>query len=312
MLNTVNHASAPFLVTGLTATGSSQSTAFQLANNALHEFTTVGASTGAILPIAELPSIVAIYNRGASTLTLYPAVGGAIDEGSTNATVSISAGTGVTYWAASPTLWYDLQTASGGGGGGGTVTQITAGAGLSGGVITGLGTIALLAPTLSVLGGVLAVDAVSHQWVSSISTSGVPVLTQPAFTDISGVADVAQLPSTGLVITQAYGDVISPADGATINIDLSLGNVFLPAPMAGNRALALLNAPSSQPFARPFTIFLVQDGTGSRTITSWFSGFTIRWAGGCGSDFDHDGGQSGFSQLCAVWANVIVGHPGGG
>ena len=42
MTNTLNHRVNPSLMTGLTATGSSQSTAFPLTNNTLHEFTKVG------------------------------------------------------------------------------------------------------------------------------------------------------------------------------------------------------------------------------------------------------------------------------
>ena len=41
-------------------------------------------------------------------------------------------------------------------------------------------------PTTSTLGGVEAVSAISHQWVNSINTSGVPQLSQPAYGDISG------------------------------------------------------------------------------------------------------------------------------
>ena len=50
-------------------------------------------------------------------------------------------------------------------------------------------------PTLSSLGGVQAVNAVSHEWINAINTSGVPQLSQPAFTDISGTIAPAQLPT---------------------------------------------------------------------------------------------------------------------
>ena len=39
--------------------------------------------------------------------------------------------------------------------------------------------------------------ATSHQWINTISTSGVPSSTQPGFGDISGTASLAQLPSIG-------------------------------------------------------------------------------------------------------------------
>jgi len=53
-------------------------------------------------------------------------------------------------------------------------------------------------PTASTLGGIESFTAVSHQWINSISTSGVPSSTQPAFSDISGVAIAGQLPSTAV------------------------------------------------------------------------------------------------------------------
>jgi hypothetical protein len=49
-------------------------------------------------------------------------------------------------------------------------------------------------PSTTTLGGVQAVTAVSHQWIASISTAGVPTLSQPAFADLSGSVTVAQLP----------------------------------------------------------------------------------------------------------------------
>ncbi len=164
--------------------------------------------------------------------------------------------------------------------GSGTVTSIIAGAGLTGGTITTTGTFALANPSTSTLGGVRSLAAVTHNFLTSISTSGVPTQAQPAFTDISGTAAAAQLPTTGLTITQSNHAIAAPADGATINFDLSTDNFFAPAALAGNRALTLSNAPASTPWASPFTVILLQDGTGSRTISSWFSGFTVLWAGG--------------------------------
>jgi len=50
-------------------------------------------------------------------------------------------------------------------------------------------------PSSSTLGGIQSAASVSHQWVNSISTSGVPALSQPAFTDISGTLAATQLPN---------------------------------------------------------------------------------------------------------------------
>lgn len=75
-----------------TATGNSQATAFAL-TSAITEFTTTAASTGAILPatggIAVVGDCMVVANLGASTLSLYPAVGFAINGGTTNAAFSV-------------------------------------------------------------------------------------------------------------------------------------------------------------------------------------------------------------------------------
>jgi putative exporter of polyketide antibiotics len=65
------------------------------------------------------------------------------------------------------------------------------------------------------------------------------------------------------------GSLTTAADGATVTFDLSLGNTFT-VTLAGNRTLAISNASVGQ----TFMIRLVQDGTGTRTVT-WFS--TIKW-----------------------------------
>lgn len=48
-------------------------------------------------------------------------------------------------------------------------------------------------PTTSSLGGVQAINPVSHQWINSISTSGIPSLSQPTFADVSGILTNSQL-----------------------------------------------------------------------------------------------------------------------
>lgn len=65
---------------------------------------------------------------------------------------------------------------------------------------------------------------------------------------------------------------VTATDGATVTFDLSQGNLQK-VTLGGNRTLALSNVSTGQ----CFIIKLVQDGTGSRTVT-WWSG--ISWAGG--------------------------------
>jgi hypothetical protein len=56
-------------------------------------------------------------------------------------------------------------------------------------------------PSASTIGGVQSAAAVTHQWINSISTSGVPALSQPAFSDISSQATFAQFPTGGATDT---------------------------------------------------------------------------------------------------------------
>jgi hypothetical protein len=58
-------------------------------------------------------------------------------------------------------------------------------------------------PSATTLGGIESYASVSHQWINSISTGGVPSSSQPAFSDISGTLGVAQ-GGTGDTSTTAY------------------------------------------------------------------------------------------------------------
>lgn len=83
------------LVTGQTALGSTQGTAFSLLASIV-EFTTVASSTGALLPApgfrTSLGDSVMVVNNGANALAVYPPVGFKIGTGSTNAALSVGAG----------------------------------------------------------------------------------------------------------------------------------------------------------------------------------------------------------------------------
>lgn len=67
-------------------------------------------------------------------------------------------------------------------------------------------------PSATTLGGIQSVAAVAHQWINSISTGGVPALSQPAFTDISGTLSPTQCPNPSAITTgcvQSYALVAS-------------------------------------------------------------------------------------------------------
>lgn len=63
------------------------------------------------------------------------------------------------------------------------------------------------------------------------------------------------------------------ADGATMTFDCSVTNFFVTEALGGNRTFVFSNVTTGQ----PFTLVVLQDGTGSRTIT-WPA--NIKWQGG--------------------------------
>ncbi len=115
-LNTVNQVGGS-IITALTATGSSQATALQLANRSgLQEITTVASSTGVVLPAPKQPGTsITIANQGLNALAVYPQLGGSIDNGSTNAAVTLAAGKAATFEASSLTNWYTVASTGSGG-----------------------------------------------------------------------------------------------------------------------------------------------------------------------------------------------------
>jgi hypothetical protein len=101
-----------------------------------------------------------------------------------------------------------------------------------------------------------------------------------AVTKISGTAvNLSSAQTIASVKTFDEGAIVtapkaySPAGAGTATLDLSLGNDFEITMPAGNITIALSNATVGQ----KFTISILQDATGSRTVT-WFT--TIRWVGG--------------------------------
>lgn len=97
--------------TGLTATGSSQADALPI-QTTNSEFTTVAASTGAILPaFSQQGDSVFVYNYGANALSVYPPTGGSISNGATNAAFSIGTNKGALFKLISNTRWGAILSA---------------------------------------------------------------------------------------------------------------------------------------------------------------------------------------------------------
>ena len=88
-----------------TSAGSTQGTASTLlAANVL--LRTVGASEGVILPsTAEVGDHIVIGAGGASNLSVYPHSGGAINDGTANAAITVTAGNGALCVKVGPDDW---------------------------------------------------------------------------------------------------------------------------------------------------------------------------------------------------------------
>lgn len=120
---------------GLTATGTTQATAFRI-NTDVAKFTNVVANTGAILPVASHKlDVVEVINAGGDALLIYPALGEQIGSSSSNTPISIASGSAITLRKVSDMSWdivSNYAVSSGGGGGiAGTIaaTQVAYGSG---------------------------------------------------------------------------------------------------------------------------------------------------------------------------------------
>lgn len=94
-------------------------------------------------------------------------------------------------------------------------------------------------PSSSTLGGVESYAAVSHQFLTSISTSGVPASAQPSFSDISGSIAVGQVPNN-----LKYGSLGIVIDGGGSAISTGTKG-YLYCPYAGTITAATLIADQS-------------------------------------------------------------------
>ena len=118
-------------------------------------------------------------------------------------------------------------------------------------------------------------DTVYNEFNGNIEDANIDASAAIAVTKISGTAvnlSSAQSISGKKTFASTVQTITSNTDGATVTFNLATSNIHT-VTLEGNRTLALSNASTGQ----AFVIRLVQDGTGSRTVT-WFS--TIKWANG--------------------------------
>ncbi len=95
---------------GLSAAGTTQGTATVITKQT-NQFTTVAASSGAILPSPEQGEFIFIANAGANALSVYPASGHSINALANNAAFSMAVGKNALFWAATSSKWYALLSA---------------------------------------------------------------------------------------------------------------------------------------------------------------------------------------------------------
>lgn len=87
-------------------------------------------------------------------------------------------------------------------------------------------------PTTSALGGIEAISAVSHEWVNSISTGGVPQLSQPGIGDLSGLgSNVATILGNA---ANASAGIVAPTPTRAGDIIYWTGSVWQT--LAGNNS----------------------------------------------------------------------------
>jgi hypothetical protein len=94
---------------GLVATGSTQATALPIVND-INMFTTVAASTGAVLP-AFGSAFVAVFNGGANSLAVYPPLGGTINGAAANTAFAVAAGKSTTFMSPDGYTWLAQHSA---------------------------------------------------------------------------------------------------------------------------------------------------------------------------------------------------------
>jgi hypothetical protein len=180
---------APLFTTSVSNAGSTPALSFTLSNAAAHTFFgnntgSLGAPSYSSIGPADLPGLGTLSGSlviGQTPLTTVGDIGYA------------GAGPALARLAGNITTTKKFLTQTGNG---------AASAAPGWGVLSGSD---LPNPSASTLGGVQSYVAVLHQWINSISTSGVPISTQPAFTDISGTLGCGQAPALSGDVTSSAG-----------------------------------------------------------------------------------------------------------
>lgn len=161
-------------------------------------------------------------------------------------------------------------------------TDFTAGGGLTLaiGLIVTSGGIRLTGNILDSTGAALLSTTAIASAVNSVnvtnSITATPPIISPAGTDTNIDLRISAKGTGAINLNAGVYETIqtySPGVAGTATLDLSLGDIHHITMPAGNITIALSNAKAGQ----IFMVRILQDGTGSRTVT-WFA--TIKWAAG--------------------------------
>ena len=106
-LSTLAVASMSDVASGLTATGTTQATAYAMTSDS-NEFTTVATGTGAILYAGVPGDSQTVYNAGANPLSVYPPVGSKINSLSANFGALIPPATACIFKCMTSTRWIGI------------------------------------------------------------------------------------------------------------------------------------------------------------------------------------------------------------
>jgi hypothetical protein len=110
-LNTLTVAAMTDVVTGLTAAGTTQGTAYEV-TFAKNAFSTVASGSGAVLDSqAAAGDTQMIYNGGANALSVYPPSGAQINALGSNQPMLLATNTACEFYCLSSTLWTGVLSA---------------------------------------------------------------------------------------------------------------------------------------------------------------------------------------------------------
>lgn len=229
------------------------------------------SSRVALPSAAASAGAITVYNKG--TTDTYVALGSSLIVATSGGTCIagvqgpsclVAAGTSITFWnvgsathiagitasSTSTLIIYQgtgplgMRVSGSGGGGSGTVTEVDTGTGLTGGPITTSGTVALKPAAAGEIGGVNSSAAVTHNFLTAISTAGVISKAQPACADISdaGTGCSGAASATGANPSATIG--ASAVNGSAVTFMRSDAAPALPAtlPALSGSNLTALNA----------------------------------------------------------------------